>query len=208
MGQEGHVGVVSALCKAPDCPVNKRAEGLVAPLFMAAHSGNLDVAKALCTAKNVDLNIVNHAGATPLLTATQCMHTDVAEFLVSAKADLNAITDNNISPLKMAVLTKNTGLVDLYIKSGARVHFKRSENEHDDVGAAERYDNANVLAEAASLNCDVPMLKLLLEHKVDPTLKTDNGQSVVSVLRDQFDTSLEEILGGKIPEHVVHKNKQ
>merc|ERR1712187_26120 len=134
-------------------------------------------------------------------------HTDVAEFLVSAKADLNAITDNNISPLKMAVLTKNTGLVDLYIKSGARVHFKRSENEHDDVGAAERYDNANVLAEAASLNCDVPMLKLLLEHKVDPTLKTDNGQSVVSVLRDQFDTSLEEILGGKIPEHVVHKNK-
>jgi len=202
--QEGHVGVVSALCKAPDCPINKRAEGLVAPLFMAAHTGNLAVAKALCTAKNVDLDIVNHAGATPLLTATQCMHTDIAEFLLSAKANLNAVTDNNISPLKMAVLTKNTRLTDLYIKSGAHVHFKRSENVQD----VPDYENANVLAEAAALNCDVPMLKLLLEHKVDPTLKTSNGQSVVSVIKDQYDITLEELLNGNVPEHVVHQNNK
>merc|ERR1712216_261305 len=175
---------------------------------MGAHTGNLGVAKALCTAKNVDLNIVNHAGATPLLTATQCMHTDIAKFLLSAKADLNAVTDNQISPLKMAVLTKSTELADLYIKSGANVHFKSSENVHVKPDSTKFYDNANVLAEAAALNCDVPMLKLLLDHKVDPTLETDNGQSVVSVLRDQFDTTLEELLKGTLPDHVIHRNKK
>lgn len=90
---------------------------------------------------------VNKAGWTPLHYAATGGHLRVAAFLIGAHADVNAESPNGTTPLMMAAMYANSGMVKLLLESGAEAYLRNDQglDAEDFAIKAGREDSANLI---------------------------------------------------------------
>jgi uncharacterized protein len=170
--------------------------GRLSALHYAAREGQLEAARLLVKA-GAKLELADYNGITALVMAIGNDHHDIAQLLIEAGANVNAADWYGRSPLWVAVESRNrdvssvtatsngvdrdaalrtiTMLVDKGANVNARVqHFPPRMNGHTfnlsyvpTVGETPFY--------RASLNNDLPLMRLLLAHGADPKITTFNG---------------------------------
>jgi len=92
-------------------------------LHCAACDNQLDVVVELCKQKHIDFNAVNDDGNTPLHYLVRNPYDprmdDIVGRFLAGGADINAQNVSLETPLHMAVLKRNPGMVTLLLKNGA-----------------------------------------------------------------------------------------
>lgn len=105
-------------------------------------------------------------GRTPLMHAAQNGKTEKLVDLIEAGVDLNAVDRNGTTALMFSVMANNIQRVDVLIRAGANTRAKR----HTDAATALKF---------AARNCNIEMMKLLIESGTD---KDDQMNSLETLL--------------------------
>lgn len=175
--------------------------GRMSALLYAARDGQTESARLLVKG-GAKLELAEYNGITALVMAIGNDHHDIAQLLIDAGANVNAADWYGRSPLWVAVESRNrdvssvtatsngvdrdaalrtiTHLVDKGANVNARLqHFAPRMNGHffnlsyvPSVGETPFY--------RASLNNDLPVMKLLLAHGADPKIATFNGTTTLA----------------------------
>ena len=82
--------------------------------------------------EGVSPNAVNEQKETALHVAAFCGHCDVAQILIEAGADVNALSDDCVTPLDMAVKNNEIQMAKLLLRHGARMTDNEELLEMDD----------------------------------------------------------------------------
>jgi ankyrin repeat protein len=173
----------------PD-PVNKpdKRWGGLTPLLFAAREGNLETVKALLEA-GVDVNQTSEYGWTALLVATQNRYYRMGVFLLDRGADPNVANEGGWTPLYIATDNRNieggdypTRKPDLdhldYIKRLLAAKADPNLRMRSSTETRTIFTHQWLLEEGATpflraaQSGDIVLLKLLLEHKADPSIST------------------------------------
>ena len=172
--------------------------GKLTALLYAARDGQLQAARALIKG-GAKLELADYNAITPLLMAITNDHYDVAKLLVEAGANVDAADWYGRTPLWAAVESRNRdvssvtatsngvdreaglALITLLLDKGANVNVRTKHFPPRMGGHAFNLSYVNIVGETpfyrASLNNDLPLMKLLLAHGADPMIQTDSGTS-------------------------------
>ena len=163
--------------------------GGLTSLVLASREGGLDTVKALVEAQ-ADVNKVTGDGSSAMLVAIQNGHYDVAHYLLEHGTNPNVQNNKGWNALYLAVKNRSieTGTIPVpnadqaldYIKSlldhGADTNLRLKDNTEIRNG-----QRATWLNEAgatpflrAALCGDIEVMKLLLAHKADPNITTED----------------------------------
>ena len=147
----GHTQIVQLLLKEQVDPNARQKDGWDAFMFASAN-GHIQIIELLLK-KRVDPNVQGIHGHTPLMIASVNGHYEVAKLLLEWKADPNIIS-KSCNP-KVLLLKKRV-----------------------DPNAQEK-DGVTALMIASAIG-HYEIVKLLLEWKADPTIKSDKGETEIS----------------------------
>jgi ankyrin repeat protein len=167
----------------PDAPIKG---GLTALLF-AARQGSLECVRVL-TKSGADVNQTSADGSSPLLVAVQNGYYDMALYLMDHGANVNLANSKGWTPLYLAVKDRNQettaipgpdtdGVLD-FIKTlldrGANPNLRiQVETEvHQGMTSAWLKEAGATPLLRAALCGDLPVVRLLLDHKADPSIPT------------------------------------
>ncbi len=172
--------------------------GKFTALLYAARDGQAEAAKLLVQA-GADLELADYNGITPLLMAISNDHHDIARLLIQAGANVNAADWYGRRPLWAATESRNRdvstanatsngvdrdaalGVITLLLQKGAEANARLEHFPPRMGGHAFNMSYVPTVGETAfyraSLNNDVPLMRLLLDHGADPLLKTYHGSS-------------------------------
>src|SRR5262245_34574362 len=169
--------------------------GLTA-LVLAAREGDLESTKLLLPG-GADINQTTEYGWTPLLTATNNRHYELAEHLIERGADVNKPNKGNWTPLYLATDNRNIEGGDFPVPKPDRDHLAYIKFLLDHGANPNVHIKDNTLTRTiftmqwfleagatpfirAAQSSDVELLKLLLAHGADPTMKTDHGDTALT----------------------------
>jgi ankyrin repeat protein len=170
--------------------------GLTALIF-AAREGDLATAKILLE-HGADVNQTSEFGWTPLLTATQNRFYQLGKFLLDHGADPNIANKGGWNPLYIATDNRNIeggdyptrkpdvdhlDFIKLLLGRGANVNARMASSTETRTVFTHQWlyeEGATPLLRAAQSG-DLPLMKLLLEHKADPNINTDTGVTPLMV---------------------------
>ena len=172
--------------------------GKFTALLYAARDGQLEAAKLLVQA-GADLELADYNGITPLLMAVSNDHHDIARLLVQAGANVNAAdwygrrplwaaTESRNRDVNTAIATTNgvdrdaaLEVITMLLQKGAQPDARLEHFPPRMGGHAFNMSYVPTVGETAfyraSLNNDLPLMRLLLKHGADPLLKTYHGSS-------------------------------
>jgi uncharacterized protein len=176
--------------------------GKLTALLYAARDGQTDSARLLVKA-GAKLELAEYNGITPLLMAITNDRYDIAKLLIEAGANVNAADWYGRQPLWAAVESRNRdvsnttattngvdrdaafSLITMLIDKGANLNARVIHFPPRMGGHAFNMSYVPFIGETpffrASLNNDLPVMRLLLAHKADPMLKTFSGTSPLAV---------------------------
>jgi ankyrin repeat protein len=172
--------------------------GKLTPLLYAAREGQTEAARLLIKA-GANLELAEYNGITALLMAVTNDHYDVARLLIEAGANVNAADWYGRQPLWAAVESRNRDvssqtattngvdrdvaleLITMIVDKGANVNARIEHFPPRMGGHSFNMSYVPTVGETpfyrASLNNDLPVMRLLLAHRADPMLKTYHGTS-------------------------------
>jgi ankyrin repeat protein len=172
--------------------------GGMTALLYAARDGQLEAARLLVAA-GAQLERAEFNGITPLLMAVSNDHHDLARLLIEAGANVNAADWYGRRPLWAAVESRNrdvsssTATSNGVDRDGALQVITLLLGKGADANAGIRHFPPRMGGHAfnmsyvptvgetafyrASLNNDLPVMRLLLANRADPMLATDHGTS-------------------------------
>jgi len=177
-------------------------QGGMTALLYAARDGRLESARLLVDA-GAQVNQAEASGATPLLVAVLNGHIDVAALLLEREADMNAVDIFGRTALWAAVDLRNLDLPDggngasgvdrnavlplikTLLDRGAAVNARTTREPPSrrwmmPFGARQWVNPAGQTPFVrAALAGDVMVLRLLLEHKADPSIPTLAGTTAL-----------------------------
>lgn len=186
------------LLLARGAEVDARSKDERSPLHEASAKGSVEAVQLLLNA-GANINAVSRAGDTPLLLAGQ-RKTDIVTLLLEKGADAKARNKNGETALLRVATQYGQGkepleLADLLLKSGADPNAATNDGRTPLISAIGSGNKAMVeklLAAGSDANARsahttaliaasgrIELLKLMLEHKADPNLATDNGQTAL-----------------------------
>lgn len=178
--------------------VDARSKDERSPLHEASAKGSVEAVQLLLNA-GANINAASRAGDTPLLLAGQ-RKTDVVTLLLEKGADAKARNKNGETALLRVAAQYGQGkepleLADLLLKNGADPNAATNDGRTPLISAIGSNNKAMVeklLAAGSDVNARsasmtaliaassrIELLKLLLEHKADPNLATENGQTAL-----------------------------
>jgi ankyrin repeat protein len=172
--------------------------GKMTALLYAARDGQTEAARLLVKA-GANLELAEYNGVTALLMAVSNDNHDLAKLLIEAGADVNAADWYGRRPLWAAVESRNRDVssatatsngvdrdaalqvITLLIEKGASVDARLEHFPPRMGGHAFNLSYVPMVGETAffraSLNNDLPLMRLLLAHGADPLLATYYGTS-------------------------------
>lgn len=172
--------------------------GKFTALLYAARDGQLESARLLVEA-GAKLELAEYNGITPLLMAISNDHHDIARLLIEAGANVNAADWYGRRPLWTAAESRNRDVstanatvngvdraaalqvITLLLEKGAEPDARLEHFPPRMGGHAFNMSYVPTVGETAlyraSLNNDIPLMRLLLAHGADPLLKTYHGSS-------------------------------
>jgi uncharacterized protein len=171
--------------------------GSMTPLMYAARQGALDAVGALVDA-GANLDIQDPDGTTATVFAIINGHHDVAAMLVEKGADPNIADSSGMAALYAAVdmntlpfmhgrpYPKPSGrlsvpdLVGVLLAHGADVNQRLKTpllRRHNNTSTQSLGEGTTPLMRAAASG-DVPLMRVLLEHRADPSLRQKNGTTI------------------------------
>ncbi|HMQ10343.1 MAG TPA: ankyrin repeat domain-containing protein [Oligoflexia bacterium] len=112
--------------------------------------------------------------ATPLHAAVLNQEIEAVKLLIKKKANVNALTRSDLSPLNWAQAVEDEAIYDLLLKAGAdKSHVPSSYEQDDDQFVSYRQEDDALMAktvEQAQANID-ELKKLFINHKQDTSIK-------------------------------------
>nr|XP_043632115.1 putative ankyrin repeat protein RF_0381 [Erigeron canadensis] len=129
-------------------------------LHFAAREGKIDVCKYLLEELKLDVNTKDEDGETPLIHAARQGHTTTVKYFIEYGADPSFSSELGATALHHVAGIGHIELMELLISSGVDVN-SQSESGTPLIWAAGHGQQDAV--------------KLLLEHKADPNIETDDG---------------------------------
>lgn len=172
--------------------------GKMTALLYAARDGQTEAAQLLVKA-GANLELVEYNGITALLMAITNDHFDIAKLLIEAGANVNTADWYGREPLWAAVESRNRDVnsatatsngvdrdaalqvITMLIAKGANVNARIEHFAPRMGGHAFNMSYVPTVGETpfyrASLNNDLPVMRLLLANRADPMLKTRHGTS-------------------------------
>jgi ankyrin repeat protein len=172
--------------------------GAMTPLMYAARQGALDSARALAEA-GANLNVQDPDGTTALILAIINGHYDVAAALVEKGADPNLADSSGMAALYAAVdmntlpfmhgrpYPKPSGrlgvqdMVATLLSHGADINQRLKTpllRRHNNTGTQSLGEGTTPLIRAAASG-DVVLMRTLIEHGADASLRQKNGNTIV-----------------------------
>jgi ankyrin repeat protein len=169
-------------------------------LMYAARQGSLEAAATLAD-RGADLNLKDPAGSTALILAIINQHYDLAKMLLDKGADPNQADTTGMSPLYAAVdmhtvgwtqgrpLPKSTSELDsvdiarALLAKGANPNSRLTSPLHQRVhsrGDGSLGPGSTPFMRAAKWG-DMVMMRLLLDHGADPTLRQKNHTTALMI---------------------------
>ena len=111
---EDYLEIVSVLIKH-DCNVNVIDEKGYSPLHCAVKLNNIDVVRELLKSKTIDVNLTDERFGknTALHLAAQNGYKDIAEYLIKNEVKLDALNEDNETPLQVAMKKGYTAIGNL-----------------------------------------------------------------------------------------------
>ena len=111
---EDYLKIVSVLIKY-DCDVNVIDKQGYSPLLCAVVLNNIDVVRELLKLKTTDVNLTDEKFRknTALHVAAQNGYKDIVEYLIKNEVKLDALNENNETPLQVAMKKGYTAIGDL-----------------------------------------------------------------------------------------------
>jgi ankyrin repeat protein len=133
--RENALRAIDYLLHHPKVDINALAKNGDTALMIACYLGKFAIVQNFIS-NNVK---VNQEGWTALHYAAVVGHIDIVEILLKNKANVNALSPNNTTPLMMATRSGKLDLIETLIKNGADVSLKNSQgmNAYDFAKQAE-----------------------------------------------------------------------
>jgi ankyrin repeat protein len=170
--------------------------GLTALVF-AARQGSIDSVRVMLDA-GADPNQVTNYGWSPLLTATQNRFYKLGSLLLDRGADPNIANNGGWTPLYIATDNRNIengdyptrkpdmdhlNFIRLLLDHGANVNARMKDSTETRTIFTHQwlYEDGATAFLRASQSGDVVLMRLLLEHGVDPKIATANGTTPLMV---------------------------
>lgn len=119
-------------------------------IFEAFFEANMEKIKTLMETDDFDVKLKNYYGDTLLGEASYFGYIDIVDTLIKSGANVNEIFNNEYTPLRYAVISKNGDVIKLLIKSGANVNYK------SETGGSALQDACRIKS--------IKLVKLLLEN--------------------------------------------
>ena len=154
-------------------------------LAEGAFNGNLEIVRQLVS-EGVAVDAVDPDKRTPLMWAAFNGHTAVVAHLLEHGAELEAKDANGRTALMYASSGPFAGTVELLIKKGAAVNVQ---------GTLEGFTPLMT----AAAEGEAKVVRLLLAHGADPTLKDVDGDTAASFARQKGHTSVVQLLENPPP---------
>lgn len=160
----GNIELVKALLKE-NGRIDRYNSGHKTALHTAVRARKVEVAKLLLDA-GASVDFVDESGATPLITSAILGDVETAKVLLEHKANVNkAGGESNLTPLHLAIRTKNFNLVPIFLKAGANPNALAKNNVTPLMWAAEEGDENSVIS--------------LLQGGANPNLKNVDGSTAL-----------------------------
>lgn len=169
-------------------------------LSEAVKRGFLQFAQKIFPRCSYVINSQNRRGYMPLHHAIEAGHASIVDWLVNQNADVNAkVSYNQKTPLHLAIEKKSMPVIDMLLKSGARIDDVDKEGKSAlhhavdtkdgsivkllldkgaNIGITENLHGQSVLHFAVK-NGSVEIAQLLLDYGADVNSKDKEGQSVL-----------------------------
>jgi len=165
-----HLAIVERLIEADAFPDPRTATGLT-PLHLAALRGRVDMAQRLSNA-GADIEALDGDGDRPLHLAIAKQHTEFVIWLLGRGVLADPGNENGVRPVHFAA---EAGLTDILGRLG-------------DAGAnLEAIDNSgNTPLHYAAMTGRAQAVRWLLEKKVSPEIKNQEGQRAIDLTGDEM----------------------
>ena len=167
--------------RRPDLQINQKNSMGRTPLWLATYCNNIPIVRDLCNQPTIDLNTsANRSGHTPLHIAACNRNLLSATILIDAGADIDSRDKDLGSPLLRACDAGATDIVQLFLSRGADI------NTCDVHG--------RTLLHSAAVNGHHRLIRFLLEQRMDPNLKANNGATPFTVCKNKISPAHAETL--------------
>ena len=171
------------------------------PILIASKKGYKTILKLLITYEP-DLHVTNKSGENLLLNLCKTNNSELAKIVINNGADVNVKSESGFTPLQYACDNNNLTLVRLLIQKGANVNDVRLSRIQNVTilkllfknGYNADSENAKIALRSAVEGKVVPIIKVLLENKVNPNIKNYLGTLLANVCGHAPDIEIAKLL--------------
>ena len=166
--ERGYVGIVRTLVTEHKADVNARTDSGDTPLTLAARHGYDNVVHALLSDSQCLVDAKGQGGYTALQYSCRYGHVDIVRTLVKHKANVNARTDSDDTPLTLAAENGHDNVVHAFLSDFQCLVDVKGQDGYTALHYSCRYGHVDIV-------------RTLLKYKANVNARTENGDTPLTL---------------------------